>query len=254
RHARGLRRPRRGGGAPGPRRKTGTARRERYPRRAGARRHDQPAPRREPRPLRGGPAGGGAKRPAHQQPAAVAGAGRQAGRDPMRFPAFLRRSVRRKVTALVVATTAAALLVTALLLVSYNVRDYRRTKVTEMKTQAEILGRASAPALAFGDRKEAARDLAMLEARPDVERAALYSPDGALFAAWARGGDVSAVPATVEDPGTRIEGDRLRLVYPIVDDDQRLGTVVLLARYGLRDRLMAYVVILAAVMAGALIA
>jgi signal transduction histidine kinase len=172
----------------------------------------------------------------------------------VRFPAFLRRSVRRKVTALVVATTVAALIVTALLLVSYNVRDYRRTKVSEMKTQAEILGRASAPALAFGDHKEAARDLAMLEARPDVERAALYSPDGALFAAWARNGDVSAVAATVEDPGTRIEGDRLRLVYPIVDDNQRLGTVVLAARYGLRDRLMAYVVILAAAMAGALIA
>jgi signal transduction histidine kinase len=172
----------------------------------------------------------------------------------MRLPAFLRRSVRRKVTALVLATTLAALVVTALALVTYTVRDYRRSRLTEMRTQAEILGRASAPALAFDDRKEAARDLAMLEARPDVGRAALYAPDGSLFAAWARDADTTSIPARVPDPGVLIEGDRLDLVQPIVDDGQRLGTVVLQASYGLAERLLAYVVILVAVMAMALFA
>jgi signal transduction histidine kinase len=171
----------------------------------------------------------------------------------VRLPGFLRRSVRRKVTALVLATTLAALVITAFALVTYTVSDYRHAKVTEMRTQAEILGRASAPALAFDDRKEAARDLAMLEARPDVGRAALYAPDGSLFAAWARDADTTATPTRAPDPGIRIQGDRLDLVYPIVDDGQRLGTVVLQARYGLTDRLLAYVVILVAVMAMALI-
>ncbi|HET8947305.1 MAG TPA: ATP-binding protein [Candidatus Polarisedimenticolia bacterium] len=172
----------------------------------------------------------------------------------MKLPGFLRRSVRRKVTALVLATTLAALVITAFALVTYTVRDYRRSKVTDMRTQAEILGRASAPALAFDDRKEAVRDLAMLEARPDVDRAALYAADGSLFGAWARDADTSTTPSRAPDPGLRIAGDRLDLVYPIVDDGQRLGTVVLQARYGLRDRLFAYVVILLAVMAMALLA
>jgi Tfp pilus assembly protein PilV len=95
----------------------------------------------------------------------------------MRLPTFLRRSLRNKVTGLVVATTLAALVMTALALVIYNVRDYRATKLAEMRTQAEIIGRAAAPALSFNDRKEATRDLAMLDARADIEFAALYAVD-----------------------------------------------------------------------------
>ena len=41
----------------------------------------------------------------------------------MRLPQFLRRSVRGKVTALVVSTTLAALVVTAIALIYYNVHD-----------------------------------------------------------------------------------------------------------------------------------
>jgi signal transduction histidine kinase len=172
----------------------------------------------------------------------------------MRLPAFLRRSVRRKVTALVVATTLVALVVTAVALIFYNVRDYRETQVAEIRTQAEILGRASAPALAFNDRKEATQDLAMLKARPDVEQAALYAADGSLFASYARSGEAAAFPARAGPLGHVIEGERLTLVYPIVEQGQRLGTVFLETRYALRDRLVAYLVILCAVMAAALAA
>ena len=172
----------------------------------------------------------------------------------MRLPQFLRRSVRGKVTALVVSTTLAALVVTAIALIYYNVHDYRDTQLAEMRTQAEILGRASAPALAFNDRKEAAQDLAMLKARPDVLHAALYAADGSLFAAYARSGEAPAIPPRAGEPGHRIEGERLTVVYPVVEEGQRLGTVLVEARYGLRERLLAYLVILTLVMAGALAA
>ena len=90
------------------------------------------------------------------------------------------------------------------------------TQLAEMRTQAEILGRASAPALAFNDRKEAAQDLAMLKARADVLHAALYAADGSLFAAYARSGEAPAIPPRAGEPGHRIEGERLTVVYPIV--------------------------------------
>jgi signal transduction histidine kinase len=170
------------------------------------------------------------------------------------LPQFLRRSVRGKVTALVVATTLAALVVTAVALIYYNVHDYRDAQLAEMRTQAEILGRASAPALAFNDRKEAARDLAMLKARADVLNAALYAADGSLFAAYARGGEAPAIPPRAGEPGHRIEGERLSVIYPIVEEGQRLGTVLVESHYGLRERLLAYLVILTLVMAGALAA
>ena len=172
----------------------------------------------------------------------------------MRLPQFLRRSVRGKVTALVVATTLAALIVTAVALIYYNMHDYRETRLAEMRTQAEILGRASVPALAFNDRKEATQDLAILKARSDVEHAALYAADGSLFASYARSGEVPAIPARATQPGYSIAGERLVLVYPVVEDGQRLGTVLVQADYGLRERLFAYVVILGGVMAGALAA
>ena len=172
----------------------------------------------------------------------------------MRLPRFLRRSVRGKVTALVVATTLAALVLTAVALIYYTVNDYRETRLAEIRTQAEILGRASVPALAFSDRKEATQDLAILKARPDVAHAALYAADGSLFASYARSGALPAIPASAAEPGHSIEGERLTLAYPVVEDGQRLGTVLLQADYGLRQRLLAYVLILGAVMAGALAA
>ncbi len=109
------------------------------------------------------------------------------------LPAFLRRSVRGKMLAVVLATTLTALLANAAALLYYNIDDYRRTRLADVRTQAEILGRASAAALASGSGAEAERDLAVLQARPDVVAAALYGRDGKLLAAYRRDPE-AAVP------------------------------------------------------------
>ena len=171
----------------------------------------------------------------------------------MKLPAFIRRSVRGKMLAVVLATTAAALLVNAAALLYYNAESYRRTALADVRTQAEIIGRAAAAALAFGDHREAERDLAMLHARPDVEAAALYGADGKLFAAWRRDAE-AGIPGQAEPPGFRISADRLRLFHPIVEKGDALGTVYLRTRYGLRERVLAYLGIVALVMLAALAA
>jgi two-component system, sensor histidine kinase len=171
----------------------------------------------------------------------------------VRLPSFLRASVRGKVLAVILTTTLVALLVNALALLYYNVEDYRATQVADLRTQAEILGRASAAALAFGDQREAQRDLGMLQARGDVEAAALYGADGKLFASYKRERD-SDVPPQSEPAGYRISADRLTLFHPIVEKRDVIGMVYLRARYGLRDRVEAYLGIVAIVLAGALAA
>ena len=138
------------------------------------------------------------------------------------LPAFLRRSVRGKMLALVLATTLTALLANAAALLYYNIDDYRRTRLADVRTQAEILGRASAAALASGSGAEAERDLAVLQARPDVVAAALYGRDGKLLAAYRRDPE-AAVPAQAEAPGHRISGDRLRVFHPVVDAGDTAG-------------------------------
>ena len=66
-----------------------------------------------------------------------------------------------------------------------------------------------------------------------------------------RAGDV---PAKAGAPGYRISRDRLTLFHPVVEKGATIGTVYVRVRYGLRDRVFAYLGIVALVMAGALAA
>jgi signal transduction histidine kinase/ActR/RegA family two-component response regulator len=172
----------------------------------------------------------------------------------MTLPRFLRRSIRLKITALVVASTFAALLLSAIGLSWYTVRDYGTRKVNDVRTQAAIVARAAAPALSFNDPEEARRDLETLRARPDVEQVALYGADGRLFTSYSRAGDGVAARAGAWAPGHHVQGDYITVVYPIVEDGEVLGTLVLKAHYEVNGRLIAFVLILGAVMAFALIA
>ena len=83
------------------------------------------------------------------------------------------RSIRYKLVMVVLATTTIALLVAGAALVIYDLRTYQEAWVTDLSTQAEILGRASAPALAFNDPKSAREYLALLKVRPEIAVAAI---------------------------------------------------------------------------------
>ena len=172
--------------------------------------------------------------------------------SPTRLPAT-SRTLGRKLTLLVLTTTFVALLVAALALVVYEAKTYREMWVSDLTTQAEILARSSAPALAFEDPKSAAANLALLQAREGVEAAAIFRPNGALFAEYSRPGARVEAPALPAWRGYRIERGRLRLVHPIIENKERLGFVYLSARYELSTRIRDYLLILGAVMLGSLI-
>jgi signal transduction histidine kinase len=161
---------------------------------------------------------------------------------------WIGASVRRKTMAVVIATTVIALLVSAAAMLFYEVRTLRETHLADLRTQAEIIGRASGPALAFKDRKAAAQDLLMLRGRPDIELAALYALDGTLFASYARAGQ-SGIPPRAGAPGYRVEGDSVTLFHAVTDANEDLGTVFLRSSAGLRERMQDYVAILGSVLA-----
>src|SRR5688572_8956379 len=150
--------------------------------------------------------------------------------------------------AVVIATTVIALLVSGAAMLFYEVRAFRETHLADLRTQAEIIGRASGPALAFKDPKAAAQDLMMLRGRPDIELAALYALDGTLFASYARAGQ-SGIPERAGPPGHRIEGDSVTMFHAVTDADEDLGTVFLRSSAGLRERVQDYLVILGSVIA-----
>jgi signal transduction histidine kinase len=163
-----------------------------------------------------------------------------------------RGSIRRKTMAVVLATTVVALLVNAAAMLFYEVRALRQSHIADLRTQAEILGRASAPAIAFKDAREAAKDLSMLRARPDIEQAAIYGADGTLFATYEREGTAGGVPPRAGKPGHRVAADEVTMFHPVVEDSETVGTVYLRARSGFAERLVGYLGIVGGVTAVAL--
>jgi signal transduction histidine kinase/ActR/RegA family two-component response regulator len=158
----------------------------------------------------------------------------------------LTHSLRGKLMLVVLATTLSALLFTAVALAVYEIATYDDAVIRDLRTQAEILGRASEPALAFNDREVAAENLAALRLRPQVRAAALYAADGSIFATHPRTG--ASVPDRPEAAGARVEGDRLVLFHPIDSQGARLGTLFLSTRYELTRRIVDSLTILGAVM------
>ena len=165
----------------------------------------------------------------------------------------LRTSIRRKVMLLVLATTVSALVLSAAGLVVYDLRAYERQWTQDLNLQAEILARASAPALSFDDRRTAEKDLSLIRVRPAVLSAAIYTEQGELFATYVKPGEVPrAFPRSPGADGYRIQGDQIVLFHRVVEAGEPLGTIYLRALYLPWERLFDYLAILGVVMVASL--
>ncbi len=168
--------------------------------------------------------------------------------------AAIQRSLRRKLMFVVLATTFAALSVAAGALVVYDLANYRDSSIADVRTQADIVARASAPALAFNDPQAAAGNLALLRARPQIVAAAIYDASGRLFASYPPDLDASAaLPQTPGEEGYRIDGNRLAVFHPIVEKGDRVGTVYVRTRYELAARLIDFLSIIGVAMIASLL-
>lgn len=159
------------------------------------------------------------------------------------------RSVRHRMLFVMVAVTGAALLVAGIAMLAFDLQSYQRSWEADLVTQADILGRASAPALAFDDPKVARENLELLKARPLISAAGIYTAKGAVFASYARdGGPAAHLPALPDAEGARVEGGELVVSRRIVENDEILGTVYLRADYKLYERMVSYMGILGVVL------
>jgi signal transduction histidine kinase/ActR/RegA family two-component response regulator len=159
-------------------------------------------------------------------------------------------SVRKKLMWVVMTTTLIALLIAGGAMVVYELRTYHETRVNDLLSQAELLGRATAAALAFDDAKAADANLALLKVVPRITAAAIYTAKGARFASYVRAGATDVrFPELPQASGYQIKGEQISVFQQIEENAEVLGTVYLQARYELTDRLLSYVSILIAVMA-----
>jgi signal transduction histidine kinase len=166
----------------------------------------------------------------------------------------IRQSLRAKVIAVVLIATGAALIVATLALLAYEFVNYQNYLLSDAETQADILARASAPALAFDDPAAAAANLALLETRPNFIAGAIYTANNQLFATYRRDGASVQFPSSLSAAEPAFSGGALELFRPITENDALLGTVYLRASYNLVDRLWDYLLILVVVMIVSLMA
>ncbi len=166
------------------------------------------------------------------------------------MPAGIRNSVRRKVMLVVLATTFVALLLTGAAMMIYDLRTYHQSWVNDMVSQADLIGRASAPALAFDDERVARENLSLLKGRPKISAAAIYNARGTLFATYSRPGDPAPqFPQVPKSEGYGVEGNQLQLFKRIeANNKELLGTIYFQANYEVMERLSSYLAILGSVM------
>ena len=158
-----------------------------------------------------------------------------------------RQSVRRKLLAVILAATAAALLVAIGAMVAYDLYLYRQGWINDLRTQADLLGRTSTAALIFDDPRSAQENLGLLRYRPRIRAAVIYDARGRRFASFALA-SAEPFPRLPEADGVRVDGDEIVVFQRVSNDREILGTVYLRADYDLYDRLLGYLGIAALVM------
>lgn len=137
-------------------------------------------------------------------------------------------------------TVLIALLLACAAMVIYDLRAYRSAYQTDISTQTELIGGATAAALDFNDAKVARESLAMLRFRPEVMAGAVYDERGNLFATYSREGAGPDFPELPRDEGVYIEGDEITAFKRIVENGTILGSAYVTADYDPYSRLVSY--------------
>src|SRR3954471_14631485 len=99
---------------------------------------------------------------------------------------FSTLSIRLKLALIAASTTAAALIVTGIVLVTLDSRRYETQVVESLTTEARIVAANIVGALVFDDAATATEALNALAANPTVEAGGVYTVDGTLLARYAR--------------------------------------------------------------------
>jgi signal transduction histidine kinase/ActR/RegA family two-component response regulator len=152
-----------------------------------------------------------------------------------------QKSVRGKMMRIVVTTTAIALLAAGAGMLTHDLSVYRDSWVADLDTQASILATSTASALIAGDRTVVDRNVNALQVRPTVLVAALYTANGRLYASFVRAGE-SPPPLQLQAVlrTARVSGGSVELIQPIIQDGQRLGTMLIRAHHDIGARALAY--------------
>jgi len=147
--------------------------------------------------------------------------------------AFRDIPIRQKLMVITVATTAAALLLAAIGIVTFDAALFRRSLIFDLSALARIIADNSTAAIAFDDPRAATETLGALRARPHLMTACIYRADGSILADYERQAATPACPAPGARDGVQFSLGTLTLSHAILLSGRRVGTLVM--RYELDE-------------------
>ena len=168
--------------------------------------------------------------------------------------AFRDLSIKRKLTIIIMSTSSVSLLLACSVFVIYDLITFRRSMIDDHSILAESIGINSMAALEFDVPESAGDVLNSLQAQPRVVSAAIFKPDGSVFASYWReglGGVTPSPPSQGSD--SYFDDSFLHSFRPIAGTDERIGTVYIRSDLaGIDARVDRYLVVVGIIMAGSL--
>jgi len=164
---------------------------------------------------------------------------------------FLRdMSIGRRLTAIIVLTSAVTLLMACMAMGVYDILSFRRSMALDIATLAEVVARNSTAALTFHDPRAAEDVLVALKAEPHIRAACIYDADGKAFAKYIRDQSSSnPLPASPQATGTHFAHGQLSEFRPIRFQGELIGVVYIESDLGeMFARLQRYAGVIACVL------
>jgi PAS domain S-box-containing protein len=164
--------------------------------------------------------------------------------------------IRQKLLGITMVTLLAALVPAGLGIVLVDSYLFRNAMRNDIITLASIIADNSTAALAFDDRRVASETLSALQERPHMVAACIYAPDGSIFASFTATKAGPGCPPPSREQTAEFSSRGLTVSHPIMLDNSRLGTLVLLLDTGESvERVKLYLgIVLAILLASSLLA
>jgi PAS domain S-box-containing protein len=139
--------------------------------------------------------------------------------------AFKDRPIRRKLTALFLATSGVAVLMTCAAYLAAEFVTFRQSTLEQLSTLGDVVAANSTAAMAFSNERDAENVLASLQTQPHIVAAALYDVDGALFAKYPATLRDGALPTQAGPDGYSIDRSFAATSQAVSQGRRRLGTI-----------------------------
>lgn len=143
------------------------------------------------------------------------------------MPRFQDIPIRRKLTVIMLLTSAAVMVLMGLAFFAHEYRAFRQGTLRQLSTVGRVIAANSTAALAFNNREDAEETLAALRTEEHLTTAALYDGSGRLFAKYPANLPVDSLPVQPQADGYHFQHLSLIGFQQVVQDQRKLGTLYL---------------------------